>query len=391
MRRRAARPQPTRWLVALALASAASAALPAGAYPVRIGRYAEIPYGIRPDHPYPTARGGPRRTGRLPGVAPATQPRQLFERPLRHRFPRGPAIAADGTLYLGTADGLTALGPDGEERWSVTLGRVYEAPSLSPSDEPVVVTRGGLVAIVSREGVVRYTADLGAPARGSPLVLDDGSVLISTIDRRVHRLDANLRRVFAIEQPDGTGMTLSRTTSGAIAVPGARSLALIDPMGRLLRDVILPDRASAPAAIADDGTLWITTADGTLLAIDPSGRVRSRTALGSRHYDGAAPAIGRDGAVRVPTVTEGIVCVGPGGTERWRHASQAGFHAPATIDRDDTLIVADRFNQLLAIGADGTERWRVPIGNATQQEPVLGADGTLYLATDRGVLAWRAP
>ncbi len=378
-------------LVALALFAITLVALPAEAYPVRIGRYAEIPYGIRPDHPHPTARGGPRRTGRLSGVAPAAQPRQLFERTLRHRFPRGPTIAADGTLYVGTSDGLTALGPDGEERWSVSLGRVYEPPSLSPSDEPVVVTRGGLVAIVSREGVVRYTADLGAPARGSPLILDDGSVLVSTIDRRVHRLDANLRRVFAIEQPDGTGMTLSLTTSGAIAVPGARSLALVDPAGRLVRDVILPDRASAPAAVADDGTLWVPTAEGTLLAIDPSGRVRSRTPLGSRHHDGAAPAIGRDGAVRVPTITEGIVCVGPGGTERWRLPNPGGFRAAASIDRDDTLLVSDA-GDLLAVGADGTERWRVPVGEPVMQEPVLGADGTLYLVTERGrLLAWRAP
>ena len=35
-------------------------AVPAGAHPVPIGRYAQIPYGVSPAHPHPTT---PRRKG----------------------------------------------------------------------------------------------------------------------------------------------------------------------------------------------------------------------------------------------------------------------------------------------------------------------------------------
>ncbi|HEY8430125.1 MAG TPA: PQQ-binding-like beta-propeller repeat protein [Sandaracinaceae bacterium] len=372
------------------IAAIALAALPAAAHPVRIGRYAEIPYGIRPDHPYPTASGGPRRTGRQDAVAPAREPQRVWERTLRHRRLRGPAIAADGTLYFGTNDGLTAVGPDGVERWSVRLGTVPATPSLVPSDDVVVVTRGGLVAVVTRDGTVRHTADLGAPARGSPLVLDDGSILAATIDRRVHRLDASLRRVFSVEVADSAGTTLSRTTRGLIAVPGGRTLALLEPTGRIVREVALAQRTSSSAAVADDGTLWLPTPEGLLLAIDASGRVRSRTELGGRYYDGAAIAVGRDGAVRVPTLDRGVVCVGPGGTERWRHTAGQGYNAPATVDREDTTLVVDRVGQMFAIARDGTERWRVHIEPYTLQAPVLGADGTIYVATEAGTLqAWR--
>ncbi|HJL17670.1 MAG TPA: PQQ-binding-like beta-propeller repeat protein [Sandaracinaceae bacterium LLY-WYZ-13_1] len=375
---------------AAALAAVIGAALPAGAHPVPIGRYAEIPYGIRPDHPHPTDRGGPRRTGRLEGTAPAQQPRRLWERSLRHRRPRGPTVAADGTLYVGTMGGLTALSPDGTERWSVRLGAVQAAPSLAPSEDVVALTRGGLVAMVTPEGVVRRSADLGAPARGSPLVLDDGSVLVSTIDRRVHRLDANLRRVFSVELGDGTASTVSRTRRGALAVAAGSLLTLLDRSGTLRRQVTLGGRATAPAAVADDGTLWVPTVEGILHAVDPGGHVRSRTELGSRHFDGAAPAIGHDGAVRVPTMSEGVICVGPGGTERWRLPNEAGYHAPAAIDAQDTTLVVDRGGRLLAIAADGTERWRVVLGTYSYQAPVLAADGTLYVTTDRGALqAWR--
>jgi len=374
------------------MAAVASVALPALAHPVRIGRYAEIPYGIDPAHPYPTWGGGPRRNGRVRGVAPAVAPVQLWERTLRHRRPRGPIVASDGTLYVGTMGGLTALGPDGVERWSASLGAVHATPSFAPGGEVVAVTRGGLVALVSPEGVVRHTRDLGAPARGSALVLDDGSVLVGTIDGVLHRLDANLRPVFAVPLEVGAGSTISLAARGLVAVPTGRTLNLLDTEGHLRDQVALGGVATSPAAVADDGTLWVPTVDGVLLAIEPTGRVRSRTELGSRHYDGAAPGVGQDGAVRVPTLTEGLVCVGPGGTERWRLPNAAGYNAPVSLDEEDTALVIDRGGRLLAIAADGSQRWQVTIGTYSFQAPVLGGDGTIYVTTEQGALqAWRAP
>ncbi|MEQ8887123.1 MAG: PQQ-binding-like beta-propeller repeat protein [Sandaracinaceae bacterium] len=361
-------------------------AVPAGAHPVPIGRYAQIPYGVSPAHPHPTEGGSAARTGRLRGAVAEREPTRIWERNLRFRRPRGPTVAADGTLYVGTMGGLTALAPDGAERWSARLGAVHAAPCLAPSDDVVVVTRGGLVALVSPEGVTRRTADLGAPARGSPLVLDDGSVVVGTVDRRVHRLDASLRPVFATELSDGTASTLALTARGALAVSSGRILALLSPTGALVRQVSLGGRASAPPSIADDGTIWVPTVEGVLHAIEPGGRVRSRTDMGSRHYDGASPAIGRDGAVRVPTMSEGVVCVGAGGTERWRFPSSAGFNAPAAIDARDTTLVMDRGGRLYAIDATGVERWRVVLGTYSFQAPVLGADGTLYVVTETGAL-----
>ena len=365
----------------------------AAAHPVRVGRYAEIPYGIRGAHPYPIERGDSRRTGRLRGHAPHAEPSRAWDHALRHPRPSGPIIAADGTLYLGTRGGLTALGPDGTERWSVSIGQLVSAPSLAPSDDVIAVTRGGLVAVVSPAGVVRETADLGAPARGSPLVLDDGSVLIATLDRRVHRLDASLRRVFVTELADGLVNSVTRTRRGQLALTAGRVLSILSPEGYLTRTAALSGRATGAAAVADDGTLWVSTLDGAgagvLDAIEPNGERRSRTELGSRHYDGAALVVGHDGAVRVPTVSEGVVCVGPSGTERWRAPNPQGYNAPASIDEEDTTLLVDRGGRLIAIAADGTERWRVVLGRHAYEAPVMGADGTIYIATENGVQAWR--
>lgn len=364
----------------------------AAADPVQVGRYAEIPYGVRRDHAYATEQGDARRTGRVRGRAPASAPERVWERSLTHRRPRGPIVAHDGTLYLGTMGGLMALAPDGTELWSAPVGGVYYAPSFLPSGDIVAATRGGLAVVVGRDGTLRRSADLSAPAHGSPLVLDDGSVVIATVDRRVRRLDSSLRVLFDVGLPDGNGATLATTSQGDIAAVAGRELVILSTSGALVRTSPLGGRATASPAVADDGTLWIALAEGQLLGLGPSGRERARVDLGGRPYDEAAIAIGADAAVRVPTVNAGLVCVGPAGGERWRVASQIGFNAPASVDEEGTTLVVDRGGRMLAIGADGQERWAVAVGTYVYQAPVLAADGTIYIVTERGaVQAWRAP
>ncbi|MBX3274051.1 MAG: PQQ-binding-like beta-propeller repeat protein [Sandaracinaceae bacterium] len=376
--------------IALALALSSATASVALAHPVRVGRYAEIPYGIDPAHPHPMVAGGPARAGRLRGRAPLERPDRIWERELSQRRPRGPTIGADGTLYFATDRGLVALDADGIERWAVGQWHLPAAPSLTPAGHVVAVSREGFVIDVTPEGVVHRTASLGEPVRGAPLVLDDGSVIVGTLASRVHRLDASLRRTAVTAVPESVTAALARTRRGGFAASAGRWLVLLSPDVRSLRQISLGVRASGHPAVADDGTVWVPTADGVLFAIDGRGRVRTRTELGARHYDDAGLAIGRDGAVRVPTNGGGVICVGPGGTPRWSAATDTVFMGPAAIDEDDTTLVVDRGARLYAFGADGAERWRLLLGAYTYDAPVLGANGTLYVSTERGVVqAWR--
>lgn len=375
---------------ALAVVASWLVAAAALAHPVRIGRYAEIPHGVDPAHPYPALGGGPHRMGRIQGVVPPTAPEMIWERGLPHRHPRGPTIAADGTLYFGTREGLVARRPDGHERWVLDdLGPVNVAPSLTPSNELVAVTVGGRLALVTTDGVLRRSVELGAATHAAPLVLDDGSVVVGTADGRIHRLNSNLRPVFDVAQPGvgGLGQTASLARRGSLVLPGSNTIAILDPRGALLRRVDLEARSTSAVVVGEDGILWVSTANGILLAIEPGGRVRSRTELGGVHDDGAWLALGHDGAVRVPT-RGGLVCVGPGGTSRWTFAGT--FRTPVVIGEADTVLAIDQARVLHAVAADGTERWHVSLGGAiSNNPPVMAADGTIYVLANRRLQAWR--
>jgi outer membrane protein assembly factor BamB len=382
--------------VAACALALAMAAMPARAHPVRIGRYAEIPYGIRPEHPYASARGSAHREGRLRGRVPAQAPARVYERALRHRHPSAMVLAADGTLYVGTTGGLSAIdAASGNERWTERIGSIGVSPSLAPSDDVVVVTNSGLAATVTRDGVVRYTADLGAPARVAALVSDDGSLVVATADQRIRRFDASLRRARSGGLREAPSMWLALTRRGHYVFASPNLLTALDAELRVSRQISIAGTPSAGPIVADDGTLWVATIEGVIHAVDPSGRVRARTDVGSRMTEGAAPALGHDGALRVPTQTGGLVCLGPGGTERWRFANEAGYGKALSIDDDDTTLAVDMQGRMSAIAADGTERWRVSLGVGAERTrslhaPILGPDGTIYVLTERpAIQAWR--
>ena len=83
------------------------------------------------DGPWPMFGQNPQRSGRSPYTGP--------ERPkLKWSFTTGtyisssPAIGADGTIYVGSADNnLYAVNPDGSQKWSFTTGSaVHSSPAI---------------------------------------------------------------------------------------------------------------------------------------------------------------------------------------------------------------------------------------------------------------------
>jgi outer membrane protein assembly factor BamB len=132
----------------------------------------------------------------------------------------------------------------------------------------------------------------------------------------------------------------------------------------------------------------VLDADKNLTAVEPSGRIRSRTSLDVELPTPASIAVGRDGAVRVATMANTIVCVGPTGTERWRAAIRGGVVSALSIDDADALLAieAGQEHALIAVDARGRLMWRVALDSRARAAPVLGPDGTIYVATGAGAL-----
>ena len=382
--------RPRTWLAAAAAVALLTMLSPADARPVRTGRYVEIPYGVSADHPWATQAGSAHRNGRAHGEAPSTLPSLAWQSRLGIGRLSAPAVTQEGDIYVPGAAGLAALDTGGGVRWNVRLGYVTATPSITPTGDLAVGTNGGALVQLSPEGDVLGRAVVGAQVRHAPLVLADGSMVVASVQQAVFRFDAEGRRLFRVPLDGQVSSPPAWSRNGEILVPVRQRLWVLSPRGDVRAQVPVGANVVAGPAVADDGTIWLVTDDAVLHQISSRLEVRSRTELGGRVTVATGIAVGRDGAVRVPLRDGALVCVGPSGTERWRVEGQRGFLGSLAVDRNDVTLVVSVGAELLAVDPDGNLLWSVETRQRTEDPPVLGPDGTIYLATNRGMVqAWR--
>jgi outer membrane protein assembly factor BamB len=243
---------------------------------------------------------------------------------------------------------------------------------------------------VSTDGETLWRARVGGAVRGGPLVLPDGSTVVSANDQALHRFDAQGRRIYRVPLVEQGGQPA--WLRGHVSVAAGEQLSLVSGSGALRRITSLVQRIQAGPSIADDGTLWVIATseaggEPSLAQVSPEGAVRTRTSLPELAGQ-ASLAIGVDGAVRVPT-SDGIVAIGPSGTKRWEVLGEGRFTGGLIVDRDNVTVGVNNRGVLLAISPDGHVRWRVETERTGEAPPVIGRDGTIYLASARGLQAWK--
>ncbi len=360
----------------------------AHARPVPVGRYVEIPYGISARHPWRTGQGDPQRTARSRVPIPQGRPTKRWETSVGAGRVFTPAIAADGTLYVGSRRGLTALGADGSVRWSAQLGFVSGTPSLTPDGSLAVGVQSDTLLVVDGRGVQAH-ARLGGRVLGSPLVLDDGSIVVAAYDHAVHRVGPEGRHVFRTSVRTRVRGSVAQV-GDLLVVPAAQELLWLTLGGAPVRATSLGAEVVLGPAVADDGVVWVVTDDGVLSAVASNGRMWVRAELGGPPSSSSNLAIAGDGSLRMGTVEAGLVCVEPSGTVRWRLQAHGAMGNGLTVDAEGAVLTVAGDGTMLAVDDAGAVLWEVGVGARTDAAPVLGADGTIYVTTFSGTLqAWR--
>jgi outer membrane protein assembly factor BamB len=136
---------------------------------------------------------------------------------------------------------------------------------------------------------------------------------------------------------------------------------------------------SAPA-LADDGTLYVTTWNGKLFALSPSGRTRWSFACGAANV--STPAIGEDGTVYFGSRDRFFYAVDPAGRLKWRFATGGWVDSSPAIADDGTVCFGSWDKTFYALRPDGTKKWEFKAGEAIVSSPAIAADGTIYFGAD---------
>jgi len=225
----------------------------------------------------------------------------------------GPAIAADGTVYVAGAiesggGGVRAYDPDGNLRWRYEVGDwVCSSPAVGVDGAVYFGSSDSFLYALHPDGNLKWRAGTGYNGPSSPAIAADGTVYIGSGDGHLYAIN-----------PDGTRRWRYRTDGFVYSSP----------------------------SIGADGTIYVGSSDRCLYAISPDGTLRWRYRTGHDCY--SSPAVRADGAVYV--VSDGLYAVTPDGELKWRYADASGTSSPAIAE--DGTVYFEGSEKLHAIYGD---------------------------------------
>jgi outer membrane protein assembly factor BamB len=366
--------------------------------------------------PWPMAGQNAQRTGEALAIGPLTQPTAKWT-VVQPDYPGFNVVVGPTAVFFVDSDsGITACNFNGTPKWIFTP---YVSGSFAIGPDGTLYVAGhsdysiALYAI-DPEGEVLEDGTLGTGAIkwcipstviGSfgTLLIDDAGCIFAN-GYKIQDNDSGYQLLW-----DGrrlpAALAVYKATSGDIIYGGDtyHLYAFKSSDGSTLWTRTFKSYVRDPA-VGSDGTVYLTTDDFTLWAINPAtGAIKWQAAVGKKvnnpwgpHCD-AVPAIDNDAGI--------VYCAGKDsfyafnkntGQLKWKKSfpptnAGAGGKKPA-IGIDGTVYWSDPFSVLFAMSAaNGATLWFIDVSGAggARSEPVIDLDGTIYIVTGNGLTAYQ--
>ena len=302
-------------------------------------------------------------------------------------------LGKDGTVYAGANNGIYAIAPDGTRQWKTQIaGLLYLAGSEDGT--LYVASSYGLIFSVLPNGTQSWNPRQGLIGFGAPPAIGkNGYVLFantvsdlyafrpdsspspdwsqSTFREGIVNVNSSLPGEARVGMQSRNAPAIWRDET--IALPRQHWIHLFDPDGTQAWFSELTSGQLGPAALADDGTIYVTDDRKTLFAVGRSGNTLWQFATDGTVMGSAV--VGADDTIYFAT-SNSVYALSPEGSLKWQtKVPMQGSTAPVLAD-DGTIYVGGTTG-FFAIRSDGSLKWTLRTMSATGA-PTIAPDGTIY-------------
>ncbi|MBK7105252.1 MAG: PQQ-like beta-propeller repeat protein [Ignavibacteriae bacterium] len=129
-------------------------------------------------------------------------------------------------------------------------------------------------------------------------------------------------------------------------------------------------------AIGDDGTIYVTSIDSKLYAVNADGTKKWEFVTGDMIY--SSPVLGNDGTIYFGSNDKKLYAVNSDGTKKWEFTTDDKITATPAISHNGTIYIGSYDKNIYAINSDGTLNWKFQTNGSILHPPIIGHDGTIY-------------
>jgi outer membrane protein assembly factor BamB len=344
-----------------------------------------------------------QHTGRSPYVGPQTANlKWIFT--LDAGATNSPAMASDGTLYVCASNGgqrLYAVNPDGTEKWSNPTWHSMNSTPAVGSDGTIYVVQSDDLAAYYPDHTHKWSYAVPNFIYSHPSIGPDGTIYFTAADK-LYAIKDNVNSAghIWIKTVPGTftesspAIATSGPNSGTIYVGTWDYLYAFTSTGdpKWSYNIVSRLHSTSPA-IGADGTIYINSGNGGLIAITDTGSAGvdkwEFDMAGGRCQ--ASPAIGSDGTIYIGNNTASpnsrfwaITDNGTDASVKWVRNDIGPTDASAVIGADSTVYFQNRDGWFFALnGANGTTKWSYNLGSFGITAAAIDAGGCVYVGTQQ--------
>ncbi len=304
-----------------------------------------------------------------------------------------PALAPDGTVYLGTLSGeLRAYTPTGKVKWRFKAGlEIKSSPAVGADGTVYFGSRDRNAYAVSAAGKLKWKFATGAWVDASPAIAEDGTIYFGSHDKNIYALTPNGKLKWKF---DAGGLIAS---SPAIAADGTiyfgshdKNFYALTPAGKLKWKFATGGPIDASPTLARDGTVYFTSTDGLVYALAADGTEHWRFRTGS--YSASTAVLDEAGNLYLCT-SKGFIFIHPDGTSFFTTPSEVPIDASPAVTANREVLVSIPW---LCLGTFHRDHpwppyWRYQMDSNLETSPNVDTNGIIYGCTGSFLYAIKPP
>ncbi len=216
-----------------------------------------------------------------------------------------PAIASDGTIYVGTADSdsnnLFAISPNGSKKWECPItGSICSSPAIGADGTIYVGSTDKSFYAITPDGKQKWAFPTGDSIYSSPAIAADGTIYVGSNDGNLYAISPSGKEKWSFEF--GKWVTINNsavvTKDGTIIIAAANKLRALNSKGEEKWRIFDGGNSMfTSAAVASDGTLYISQGY-KLYAVDSKNPQEDPVLIAeTEDFIRSSPTISSDGTV----------------------------------------------------------------------------------------------